>query len=166
MLEEVGSDPVRATKKKHLSFDRCFFLVALSGADLKSMQVLLEGLRSLPIRDEPPVQPDRPPRQRLLSLDEEAEAVALYKAGRTAKEVADQFGIHRLTVSRAVRRAGGRVGREPLTAREVERAKALYERGLPIASVAKELSLPRESIRRQLIQAGVVMRSKGRPAQV
>lgn len=36
------------------------------------------------------------------------------------------------------------MGREPLTPREVERAKVLYESGFPITSVAKGLSLPRE----------------------
>ncbi len=144
-------------------------LVALSRSDLKNLQILGDLLRRLPFGENPADLPGvavaSTPRQHLLTPEEEAEVVALYKAGRTAKEVADQFGIHRLTVSRAVRRAGGRVGREPLTAREIERAKVLYENGLPIAAVAKELSLPRESIRRQLIQAGVVMRAKGRPAQ-
>jgi DNA invertase Pin-like site-specific DNA recombinase len=104
------------------------------------------------------------PRQYLLSPEKEVEVVALYQAGRTAKEVADRFGIHRLTVSRAVRRAGGRVGREPLTPREVERAAALYGAGLSLPDVATKLSLPRGSIRRQLILTGVEMRAKGRPS--
>lgn len=86
----------------------------------------------------------------------------MYLAGVTAEDVAARFGIHRLTVSRAVRRAGGRVGREALTQVEVERAAVLYATGLSLADVAKKLSLPRESIRRQLIQVGVVMRAKGR----
>lgn len=102
-----------------------------------------------------------PPRQRLLSPDEEEQVVALYLAGSTAEDVTAQFGIHRLTVSRAVRRAGGRVSREPLTQHEVDRATALYSSGLSLADVATKLSLPRESIRRQLIQAGVNMRTKG-----
>lgn len=87
----------------------------------------------------------------------------MYLAGRTAREVADQFGIHFLTVSRAVRRAGGRVGRESLTEREIEKAASLYASGTPIAAIAEVLSLPRESIRRQLILVGVEMRAKGRP---
>ncbi len=130
------------------------------------MQILLADLRRLPSRDNPtdlPITtPASAPRQHLLSPEEEAEVVALYQAGRTAREVADRFGIHRLTVSRAVRRAGGRVRREPLTEREVEKAATLYTSGMSIAAVAKELSLPRESIRRQLILAGVEMRAKGR----
>lgn len=105
--------------------------------------------------------PDAPPRQHLLSPQEEAKVVASYLADGTANDVATQSGIHRLTVSRAVRRAGGRVGREPLTQVEVERAAVSYAEGLSLADVAKKLSLPRESIRRQLIQAGVEMRAIG-----
>ncbi|WP_133162882.1 transposase family protein [Arthrobacter glacialis] len=102
------------------------------------------------------------PRQHLLNADEETQVVAMYLAGVTAKDVAAKFGVHRLTVSRAARRAGGRVGREPLTEREVEKAATSYTSGMSIAAVAKELSLPRESIRRQLIVASVEMRAKDR----
>lgn len=91
-------------------------------------------------------EPDAPSRQHLLNPEEETQVVAMYLAGVTAEDVATRFGIHRLTVSRAVRRAGGKMGREPLTPVEVERAAVLYTTGLSLADVAKQLALPRESI--------------------
>lgn len=122
-------------------------LVALSSAGSKTMQRLTadpcEKVTGDLLLDLAEDGHDAPFRQHLMSTEEETQVVAMYLAGATATEVAAQFGAHRLTVSRAVRRAGSRVGREVLTQVEVERAAMLHATGLSLADVAKNLSLPR-----------------------
>lgn len=99
-------------------------LVALSSAGSKTMQRLTadpcEKVTGDLLLDLAQGGHDAPFRQHLMSAEEETQVVAMYLAGATAMEVAAQFGAHRLTVSRAVRRAGSRVGREVLTQVEVE----------------------------------------------
>ncbi|MDR1294522.1 MAG: hypothetical protein LBK59_06130 [Bifidobacteriaceae bacterium] len=53
-------------------------------------------------------------KERLLSIDEIDRLVEGYRGGSTTKELARQFGVHRVTVSLLVKRAGGPVRRASL----------------------------------------------------
>ncbi|NYJ66197.1 IS30 family transposase [Pseudoclavibacter chungangensis] len=49
-----------------------------------------------------------------------------YEAGATLREVADEFGVHRMTVSRALKRADVRLRRAGLDETSAQRATELY----------------------------------------
>jgi orotate phosphoribosyltransferase-like protein len=53
---------------------------------------------------------------------------------------------------------------QALTQEQLDQAAALYDQGLPLVTIVKELRVPRETVRRGLIDAGVTMRKRGRPA--
>jgi hypothetical protein len=52
---------------------------------------------------------------------------------------------------------------QPITQEQLAEATKLYTTGLSLATLSKQLGVPRETIRRGLISAGVTMRQRGRP---
>ena len=57
--------------------------------------------------------------------------------------------------------AGVSMRRQPLAVEQVNEAAELYQSGLSLAKVSEQMSLPHESIRRALVEAGVQMRRRG-----
>jgi hypothetical protein len=85
-------------------------------------------------------------RRRRPTTTECAELVAGYQAGQTIRELAEQFGFHRETVSAALERAG--IPRRYHARRDVDldRADELRATGLSITDVAKVLNIGRTTL--------------------
>jgi len=71
-----------------------------------------------------------------------------------------EYGISKASVLKLLADAGVPMRRQPLTAAQVTEAVDLYQAGLSLAKVSELLTLPHESVRRALIDAGVRMRSR------
>ena len=100
---------------------------------------------------------------RRLRPTEIGELVARYKGGATVYELADQFKIHRDTVSRLLERHGVTRRGRPLSPAQIEHAIALYVSGQSLARVAPQLECDPGTVRLALLKAGVPMRdSHGR----
>ncbi len=96
---------------------------------------------------------------RRLNAEEVRTLVSGYKAGGTVKGLAREFGVHHTTVRRMLDRAG--VERRkvmPLNDAELTLAAQLYGQGLTIAQVGEALNRRYQTMRRELLRAGVVMR--------
>jgi hypothetical protein len=100
--------------------------------------------------------------QRRLSEPEAADLADQYRHGSTVRQLAEAFGIHRTTVLSLLAAAGiERRGHQPkLTSDHLRRAIASYERGHSCATIAKELAVHPETVRRALMKAGVSIRSR------
>lgn len=88
--------------------------------------------------------------------------VADYRAGIPTTRLVAEHGISKTGVLKLLADAGVSMRRRPLTAGQVREAAELYQSGLSLAIVSKQMKLPLESIRRALIDAGVKMRPRGR----
>jgi DNA-binding CsgD family transcriptional regulator len=83
-----------------------------------------------------------------------------YEAGQTMSELAAEFGINRLTVSRHLRRVGvilRRTGLGPLGANEVAN---LYEAGWSSARLAERFDVSADTVLKALRHAGVAIRPR------
>lgn len=85
--------------------------------------------------------------------------IARYEAGATLREVADEFGVHRMTVSRALKRAGAMLRRAGLDEQGAQRAAELYAGGKTLVEVGAELGVAGSTVRRALLNAGVHLRA-------
>jgi DNA-binding CsgD family transcriptional regulator len=103
----------------------------------------------------------RTPKQvhRRLRPTEVGELIASYKNGSTVYELAEQFRIHRETVSALLERQGiPRRGR-PLSPAQIEQAAKLYDSGLSLAKVAPQLGCDPGTVRLALLKSGMRMRN-------
>jgi Sigma-70, region 4 len=105
---------------------------------------------------------DRPAlRQTQTRLDPyQSNALAMaYRDGKTIKELACAFGVHRVTVASLLRRHGVELREIGLTDMEVAEACRLYPDGWSLARLADRYDVDDMTVRRYLLLAGVVMRS-------
>jgi hypothetical protein len=89
-----------------------------------------------------------------------------YKSGKSAVDVARQYGTHRRTVVNHLRRDGVAVrgGQVEMTPETIAQAAHLYISGLSLATVGAYLGVDATTVHRVLEKAGVTMRnSHGRP---
>ncbi|MFC7024620.1 helix-turn-helix domain-containing protein [Promicromonospora thailandica] len=96
---------------------------------------------------------------RMLSPDEVAELVELYRLGETEMSLARKFGVHRQTVDHHLKTAG--VAKRPvlkMTPARVESAKELYRRGLSTNQIGKKLGVDGSTVVRALKRAGMKLR--------
>jgi DNA-binding CsgD family transcriptional regulator len=119
------------------------------------LQVLVDLVPSGPI--EPRV---RTSKQRVRHLDPAvaAELVAGYEAGATVYQLADQFHIHRDTVTKHLKRAQIPRRNQPLTPDQVKKAMKLYAAGQSLARIAPELGCQPSTVWSALRKAGVQLR--------
>ncbi|WP_410002427.1 helix-turn-helix domain-containing protein [Bowdeniella nasicola] len=97
--------------------------------------------------------------QRRLS-DEQVHRIAEgYTAGKTVYELAVEFSCHRATVSAVLKRRGVALRLQPATKVEVERMIALYQSGLSLAAVGKNLGINASTVLKYLRANGVPKRS-------
>lgn len=97
--------------------------------------------------------------QRRLS-DEQVDRIAEgYAAGKTVYELAVEFSCHRATVSAVLKRRGVALRLQPATKVEVERMIALYQSGLSLAAVGKNLGINASTVLKYLRANGVPTRS-------
>jgi hypothetical protein len=120
-----------------------------------------EDLLELVPSGEPPV--PRSPRKQAQSRLQEAEAKALvagYVAGSTVYELADQFGVHRHTVSEILERRGVPRRYHKLSPEQLDLACSLYRAGLSLTKVGGQLGRRAETVRQALMKAGVEIRAR------
>ena len=80
--------------------------------------------------------------------------VAGYEGGRTVRQLADQFGIGRETVSKLLRRRGVRTRHQSLTASQTQIAVNLYRSGMSLVQVADRMARSRTAIYNALRRDG------------
>jgi hypothetical protein len=66
-------------------------------------------------------------------------------------------GVLALLASRSVT-----MRHQPITQSQLAEATQLYETGLSLAALSKQLGVPHETLRRGLVEAGIAMRPRGR----
>jgi DNA-binding CsgD family transcriptional regulator len=83
---------------------------------------------------------------------------ASYLCGATTVELATQYDIHHTTVSKYLKKRGIAIRLKALTEKDVALAIELYRSGLSSAKVAERIGRAPNTIRAQLLAAGVKMR--------
>jgi len=98
-----------------------------------------------------------------LSPSDVAAIICAYHSGSTTRELAEEFAIHRQTVSRALKKAGVplRAKTRRLDDDQVAEAAERYDQGWTLAQLADHFDVGRETIRRELIESGLTLRSRG-----
>ncbi|MCH4209451.1 helix-turn-helix domain-containing protein [Bifidobacterium sp.] len=99
--------------------------------------------------------------QTRLSYPSRQKVLAAYAAGTPVKEIAGRFGIYRGTVWKIVTSAGQPVRSRALSPAVREEVRLLYESGLTLAEITKELGVSRLNARAAIISAGGAMRPQG-----
>jgi hypothetical protein len=94
-----------------------------------------------------------------LDLPQVNDLIKGYRAGASAKVLAASFGIHRITVTAILQRQGVDLRRRGLCGAQVAEACRLYPNGWSLARLAERYGVDDMTVRRYLLQAGVVMRS-------
>jgi hypothetical protein len=84
-----------------------------------------------------------------------------YEQQVPVKELAQRFGIHRLTVTALLQRNGVELRRSGLVASEIPRAAELYRQGWSLARLGASYGVDPTTVWRALCAAGVAMRSPG-----
>jgi DNA-binding CsgD family transcriptional regulator len=98
-------------------------------------------------------------RNRRLTTDEQAQLVEQYRSGMATRELARQFGIHRHTVAKHLKRVGVVVrGQRKMTPELVKRAKQLNAHGHSLAVIGKQLGVEASTVHKALKRAGLKMR--------
>lgn len=100
--------------------------------------------------------PTKPARR--LGPAEVASLVERYQAGATARQLAGEFGIHRVTVGKLMRREGVRLRLDGLDPSQVEKAAQLYARGWSSARIGAQLGVAPSTVWRGLVGQGVRVR--------
>ncbi|MFD6883654.1 hypothetical protein [Rhodococcus sp. NPDC060084] len=101
----------------------------------------------------------RPRANRKLERNEIEALVRRYREGATVYELAEEFGMHRQTVSAHLHREGIALrSRVRMTPQLLARATELYEAGWSTVRIGKELGLGTSTVGKALKRAGVPMR--------
>jgi IS30 family transposase len=122
---------------------------------------LLSNMLNAPNREE--ADPARKPRQRQTRLDlvDQEKLIAVYQAGSSVYDLAEQFVLTRQTVSAILERHGIKRRYKLLSADDVESAKRLYEAGASYATIGEFLKVNPSTVRKSLLGAGVESRPVG-----
>ena len=101
---------------------------------------------------------------RHLSSAEVTQLVELYRGGKSMRELAHKFGIHRVTVSRLLKRQGVELRMRALDADQIDEAVKMYLSGNSVAQIGEHFGVDHGTVWRQVRRRGVKMRdSHGRP---
>lgn len=87
--------------------------------------------------------------------------VAEYESGATTPSLCAAYGLSKTGVLRLLRDEGVALRRRPLTRDQVESARAMYEHGHPIATIASRLNTSYNNVRQRLAEEGVQLRPRG-----
>jgi transposase-like protein len=99
--------------------------------------------------------------QRRLSMREVSELIKEYEQQASVKELAQRFGIHRVTVTAQLQRQGVVLRRSGLAPADIQAAATLYDQGWSCARLCTKFGVDSTTVWRALREAGVVMRSLG-----
>lgn len=108
-----------------------------------------------------PRPPSQPPRRisRRLSQENIAQLCADYHAGVTTRQLSDNYGIGKTTVTRLLRENGIQLRHQGLDATQISRAVELYQSGASVAQLASKLGVHASSAYDALRAAGVAFRT-------
>ena len=100
-------------------------------------------------------------RQRQHRLDRAAtrQLVERYRGGSQIKDLATEFDVHRTTITTVLRREQVELRQAGLNASQLEKARTLYRDGWSLARLGEKFGVDGTTVWRQLLLAGVVMRS-------
>lgn len=99
--------------------------------------------------------------QKTLSEAEIAEMIEAYRAGRTVYELSDQYGAHRVTISRILKKYGINVTKSKGQAKlDVEKAIKMYAEYHTTSEIAKLYDVHPNCIIRCLREHGVKIRNR------
>jgi DNA-directed RNA polymerase specialized sigma24 family protein len=104
----------------------------------------------------PPSQPFKTLRK--LKPAEIDELVAAYRAGSSVYQLAEKYGIHRITIGKHLRSRGIDTTAPALSEEQTREAVQLYIASWSCKKIAKHFGVGAETVRERLRQAGVVMR--------
>ncbi len=100
--------------------------------------------------------------QHRLSQDLVRSLVQDYESGRSVRQLAVSFGIHRSTVRRHLEHHG--VNRRPsvrtLTDEQVREAGLLYQSGASLAVVGTQFGVDAATVRKELVRLGIAIRPR------
>jgi DNA-directed RNA polymerase specialized sigma24 family protein len=101
--------------------------------------------------------------QRRLSPGERVALVQAYQRGSTMHELAEQFGVHDITVSKCLHDLAVPLRRQSLSAAQRDEAVQLYVAGWSMNRIGEKLGCAHTTIRNVLVEEGVPRRdSHGR----
>jgi hypothetical protein len=100
--------------------------------------------------------------QTFLDAAQVDELVTMYRDGKTMREVAEHFGVHRTTVAIHLRRRSVPVRRGKLSAAQVAEIGALYDQGFTLAEIGARFNVGQDTARRAVLDSGGVIRRPGR----
>jgi lambda repressor-like predicted transcriptional regulator len=104
--------------------------------------------------------------QRRLTMTEITELMKEYQQGASVKELAQRFGIHRVTATAVLQRHGVELRRSGLVPADIPAAASLYDQGWSLARLGERLGVDAATVWRALRAAGVEMRMPSqRPAR-
>jgi site-specific DNA recombinase len=112
-----------------------------------------------------PVKKHRVQSQTRLRPSKRAELIADYEAGMSVRAISQKYGVHRSTIPAIVRRGGAPVRGAGLDGEQTKRASVLYEGGMTLVQVARSLGIGNEAARQAVLNAGGVIRPRGRHPQ-
>jgi lambda repressor-like predicted transcriptional regulator len=108
----------------------------------------------------------RPPKQAQIRLgpNDVAQLVAAYEAGGRVKQLARQFGIHRLTVSSILQREGVALRHRGIHPDDLSEVIRLHRDGRALARLAAMFDVSPSTMTNALRRAGVAIKRPGRPS--
>lgn len=93
-----------------------------------------------------------------------AELVADYESGMPVRIIAAKHGVHRGSIPKLVRMAGGALRASGLSDTARVRALAFYNEGLTLQEVAAQLDADEKTVRNAIVALGGRVRPRGRRA--
>lgn len=87
--------------------------------------------------------------------------VAEYESGSTTPSLCATYGLSKTGILSLLRDEGVALRRRPLTEDQVQVARAMYEHGHPIATIATRLDTSYNNVRQRLVKEGVQLRPRG-----
>lgn len=80
------------------------------------------------------------------------------EAGKSSREICEEYGLDRATIMRHLREAGTALRRQGLTEDQAQRAATMYRSGMTQAQVAAEFGVSQKTVGRYLTLLSVRMR--------
>jgi lambda repressor-like predicted transcriptional regulator len=131
---------------------------------LESLAEATERLLSEPEQGQPLLAILRRQDQKRLSSYEVVQVIQLYQAGAEMRALADQFGVHKHTVSQCLKRMGVPLRRQGLHDDDIVEAAQLYADGWSLVGLGEKYGCAHSSVRNALLRHGYQLRATTRVA--
>ena len=113
-------------------------------------------------RDGPPARPTRSVRRlRRLTDLEVNEVVERYQSGDSIRSLAEEFGMHRTTISAQLKARGVLAPTRRVDEAQRSKLVSLYKQGFSLARVAEQVGVSSHTVHRVLLEAAVQTRPVG-----